>query len=636
MLRALLAGIRFRACVEPAANVHVDGANTTLDPDTLALHAFGAVAHAESESLLGTDYLLRLKRVVDARVAGFFANAGRPRVAGAHLRRALPGPLDARVVREVAYIPVQGLRGYARRRYRSRARALPATQPRLGTGPVVVLAPNPAEAWVRECLVAVARIAPDVRFARSVTSTIGRESRLASWRIARSGEQDALLRALVAPEISWQADDGSSVFSHASLVVDLSGSESYKPLTSADPPVMRVRFGRHGGLRPETMYRAAMRSSQTVGRLFVTLERSNGRSTLRSAPVVITPTSRALTCNGALWKAAASVPRAMATLTQHNVAGASAQGTMLILPDDRTGTRRRGAARLARSVGDQLLKRERWGVALLPPAPSLPSTDHLSASHARWIESDQTIADPCLFEFAGSTYLFVERADIGERGRIASARIHADGAIDPLIDVLVEDHHLSYPMVFTDDDETWLVPESSAARAVRLYRAQEFPLKWSYEATLLDDIVAFDPTFHRTEQGYWMFLCVAPFGRGRNDELWLFQAPSLFGPWRPHRANPVVDDPRRARPAGRLFHSEGRLLRPSQDCSVRYGRRIVLNEILELTNTRYVERPIAVIEPTWSRGLVATHTISRTASWQALDGACLLRSPLAPRRGAHP
>jgi hypothetical protein len=39
-------------------------------------------------------------------------------------------------------------------------------------------------------------------------------------------------------------------------------------------------------------------------------------------------------------------------------------------------------------------------------------------------------------------------------------------------------------------------------------------------------------------------------------------------------------DVRKARPAGRLFHHDNDIYRPSQGCSVGYGHGLVLNKIL--------------------------------------------------------
>jgi hypothetical protein len=80
-----------------------------------------------------------------------------------------------------------------------------------------------------------------------------------------------------------------------------------------------------------------------------------------------------------------------------------------------------------------------------------------------------------------------------------------------------------------------------------------------------------------------------------DDELHVWFAETLRGPFTPHPANPVLSNVVGARPAGRIVRDNGRLLRPAQDGSGEYGRAIVVNEILALTPTEYRERAVSTI-----------------------------------------
>ena len=97
----------------------------------------------------------------------------------------------------------------------------------------------------------------------------------------------------------------------------------------------------------------------------------------------------------------------------------------------------------------------------------------------------------------------------------------------------------------------------------------------------------------------------------------------------PHPRNPVVSDVRRARPAGRVLERDGCLLRPAQDGSGAYGRRIIWNRIEVLTPTDYRETPIGSIEPGWLPGVVCTHTYNTDGRFEALDGVRYERRPWA-------
>lgn len=507
--------------------------------------------------------------------------------------------------------------------------------PPLRNGRLLVIATDPPEAWVANAIDGLATFGFDVTWVRARTASGLPNARLSRWRIRHAGEPSALEPASpVAAESPAPSRELRAVISTAALIVDLSGQETYRSVEPGGPPVVRVRFGERRSLHAGPSFGSRLGARRPINRIAITLEWIGGTALLREAPVVVNRTSYALTRNAALWKAAVTVPRAIRALfTAHDPRPHSA--TTFSPFHAQPHGRAREAVRLAVHAAGQLVTRERWGVALQPIEQSGPVTHAAIQAPSLWVEDALSIADPCLFEHSGTTYLFVERVRPGKPGAIAVARIGPDGRTEAMQNVLVERHHLSYPSVFEDEGDVYLLPESTAARNVRLFRAADFPVRWTQAATLLDDIVAFDPTLHHSDGGYWLFACVAPVGRGQNDELWLFHSPALTGPWQPHAANPVVEDPRSARPAGALFLSGDRLIRPSQDCSLRYGHRIVLNEVLELGARRYRERPIATIEPTWSPGLIATHTISRSNRWQALDGARRVVDPFSPRAGAH-
>ena len=154
------------------------------------------------------------------------------------------------------------------------------------------------------------------------------------------------------------------------------------------------------------------------------------------------------------------------------------------------------------------------------------------------------------------------------------------------------------------------VPETKRNKTIELYRCVEFPLKWEFERVIIDDLQAVDATLHELDGMWWLFCNIGGQDFSSNDELHLFYAKTPFGPWTPHKLNPVKSDVRSARPAGRLFYQDGDLYRPSQDCSVRMGGAIVMNRITRLTPEDFKEEVVARIDPTWRKGMLGTHTIN--------------------------
>lgn len=201
------------------------------------------------------------------------------------------------------------------------------------------------------------------------------------------------------------------------------------------------------------------------------------------------------------------------------------------------------------------------------------------------------IADPFMLCHAGRWFMFFELLNRrGGKGDIGLATSRDGLAWRYECVVLSESFHLSYPHVFESAGEFYMTPETLGAGAVRLYRAARFPYGWAHVADLIPGEYA-DPTvfFHG---GRWhLFACATP---NRHDSLVLFRAEELRGPWAEHPASPlVVGDASRARPAGRVVSEDGRVIRFTQDCSERYGRRVRAFEIGELSETRYAERECA-------------------------------------------
>ncbi len=189
------------------------------------------------------------------------------------------------------------------------------------------------------------------------------------------------------------------------------------------------------------------------------------------------------------------------------------------------------------------------------------------------------------------------------------------------VSVLEQNHHLSYPFVFEWDGEVFMIPETCGNRTVEAYRAVQFPHQWEKHKVLLSNVAAVDPTLLQHAGKFWLFVNMAATpGAPINDELFAFYSDSPFGPWQPHRQNPIVSDVCRARPAGRIFEQDGQLIRPSQDCSLRYGHKIKLNRIDVLTETQYKESEIGEIDPTWIHGNLATHCVAFDQNVRVMDG----------------
>jgi hypothetical protein len=250
----------------------------------------------------------------------------------------------------------------------------------------------------------------------------------------------------------------------------------------------------------------------------------------------------------------------------------------------------------------------------------------LSLAGTRWnFLSDpgmRFFADPFPIGVGGKHYIFFEDfAHRGEKGVISCVEVEESGTVGPVRQVLEEPWHLSYPFLFEDGGDIFMLPESSANRSLELYRADPFPHRWTHVATLVSGVELSDASVVRHGGRLWMFAAVRDGQGSPSDMLALYSAPRITGPWTPHAANPVLIDARAARSAGSFFMRAGRLWRPVQDCAKGYGTGIGLAEILRLDDEGFAQRVHTVLRapPEWPGRRL--HTLSRYGQLECIDGA---------------
>lgn len=265
-------------------------------------------------------------------------------------------------------------------------------------------------------------------------------------------------------------------------------------------------------------------------------------------------------------------------------------------------------------------KQAHWEIALV----NHQNPEEISPSDIQLIKrTEQTnsyLADPFPVFHKGETYVFAEEYDSNsKKGSIVCGKLVGDQLLD-LQTVVCEDYHVSYPFVFELKDEFYMIPESADAGQLLLYKATTFPFLWEKKNVFFEG-EAYDPTLFQKDGKYWLFINQKPHPACSSfDELYLYSADSMDTPtWKPHPMNPIVSDVRRARPAGKLFEKDGKLFRPAQDSGKRYGHRIAVQEVLELSESCYQEQTAYVIEPKLVDGALGVHTLNFSKDRMFLD-----------------
>jgi hypothetical protein len=401
--------------------------------------------------------------------------------------------------------------------------------------------------------------------------------------------------------------------------------------TLPEPDADRVLRLRHSGRREsaeDAFRRAALRGSPVV-ETEALLSRPEGTVVVECTVSGARPFSTTLSRDKALWKLTGLVARSAIRApgldepAARDAPPGRAPSTLELLV--------RSPGRWLKIVAARALFVRPWQI-LVRRQGEAPVTGWRGSPSLVAARSGHLYADPVLFEHEGRHHLFCEEIAPGSaRAVISHAELRTDGKrVDPPNPVLEADYHLSYPFVFAHEREVFMIPETSAQRRVELYRATEFPHSWQKEAVLLEDIVACDATLLAEDDRLWLFVGVAATHATMLDELHLFTATEVRGPWQPHPLNPVVSDVRCARPAGAIQHWGERLVRPGQDGSRRYGGAVSFRQIDLLSVDGYAEHEIGRLEPADLGDARATHTYASDGTFEAVD---LRRRRLQPMQG---
>lgn len=193
-------------------------------------------------------------------------------------------------------------------------------------------------------------------------------------------------------------------------------------------------------------------------------------------------------------------------------------------------------------------------------------------------------ADPFLFVHDDRLHLFYEVKTDHGHGTIHAQSMSPDGRWQAQGPVLVEPFHLSYPQVFALGGRVFMLPEAAQSGAVRLYEAEDFPRRWRHCATLIDAPLR-DPTLLVTEEdGLFLLATTADY------QLKLHHAKAIDSPFTDNGLI-ITQDRSLARCAGGILKFRDQLLRPAQDCSETYGKRITLQRIEGFSPSGWQERP---------------------------------------------
>lgn len=234
-------------------------------------------------------------------------------------------------------------------------------------------------------------------------------------------------------------------------------------------------------------------------------------------------------------------------------------------------------------------------------------------------------ADPFIFNYEDDNYIFFENYNYSSKiGKISCGRIKDNELVDITV-VLDLDYHLSYPFIFEEDGDIFLMPETSGNKRLEIYKCVVFPNKWELYSTAFEGEMVADASFYVDDNKQrWLFINKQEdLNSTMENELFIYKVDSLkLEHLEPHLQNPVIINSKTARNGGAIFKYKDKIYRPSQaNIEGVYGRALNINLIEKLTIEDYIEKTIVTTYPNFHKGLIGMHHLHQINGMFVIDTA---------------
>ena len=238
---------------------------------------------------------------------------------------------------------------------------------------------------------------------------------------------------------------------------------------------------------------------------------------------------------------------------------------------------------------------------------------------------DHFYADPFPLRWQGRDYLFFEDLDHRtEKGIISVVAFDEAGRPGPVMPVLEEPWHLSYPFLIEHGGDIFMIPESSTNRDIAIYRAVDFPLKWQRHAVLVEGVEAADATIVEHDGLYWMTAVVRDGTGGYSDMLALWSADGPVRPMAGASVKPGADRrPHGADPPAISSAATASSTVPVQDCRRTYGAALNLMRVTRLDREGFAQQSEGTVTAGGAWPGSRIHTLNYNGRLETIDGYTL-------------
>lgn len=235
-------------------------------------------------------------------------------------------------------------------------------------------------------------------------------------------------------------------------------------------------------------------------------------------------------------------------------------------------------------------------------------------------------ADPFIIEKDNNVYVFYEAFNFRNSKGTLHCRI-LDSNLTELEDVKLEgfEHlkcHLSFPYLFHNNDQLFMIPESSERKEVILFQSIDFPTRWQQVKVLLSDIALTDNVLFTLNGSVYLQSTTM------DDELVIHTANDLTGPWQ--KITPVLNmSNQHQRGAGAPHYVDNRMYFLTQECTPEiYGKSIYIKELISLNDSCFEEFLVAQVNSSINQS-DGVHTLNFTDNYIVYDSKIIKFSLLS-------
>ena len=248
---------------------------------------------------------------------------------------------------------------------------------------------------------------------------------------------------------------------------------------------------------------------------------------------------------------------------------------------------------------------------------------NVDLSHFHKIKNEQNSfwADPFLILNEGRLFVFFEEYPYNtKKGVISFIELNNDAKVIDYCKVIEESYHLSFPMLYNQNDTVYMIPESCLNKTIDLYKASLFPYKWEKEKTLISGISAADSVVFFYDNTYWLFTCVSSSDVMEvYEDLYIYHANSIGTNWIAHPLNPIITDVRSGRMAGSIIRDDTGIFRIVQNGALGYGHSIDSYRITTLSKTHYSEEKVNNVLSPENGSELGVHTLNTLENASIID-----------------